>query len=299
MQTIPALCFTTETIAAMTARREAGRGAECHIAWWIFNPTDPLSRLSDKARPTDLAFRNHPSTTTSTVSRLSRTTVAAMLELIRPMAGGHIAILDSSFNPPTVAHLAIASSAFPSYPSSPLPSYTSRLLLYSPRNADKVPGSSDASTEQRLAMMSLMAEHMARAGEDTGVALLPLPTFAQKTEEIARRFPDSQLTFLVGTDTLTRIFDTKYYDDMDSTLAQLFERATLVCCARGHEAETAVTVDAIRTWANRGKVRFLEPVGEVSSTQVRRAVQRHDWDSVNTWCAPGVGEYVRKAGLYK
>lgn len=224
-----------------------------------------------------------------------------MLELLRPVSagGGHLAILDSSFNPPTAAHHAIASSAFPPHPGCQLSDYTTRLLLYSPRNADKVPGSNDATTEQRAAMMRLLAEHMSSNGQETGAALLPLPTFAQKADVLAEQFPDAHLTFLVGTDTLTRVFDPKYYDDMDAALAQLFQRATLVCCARGVDADAVMREHPkIRDWAARGNVRFINGVGEISSTQIRRAVQNGDWDLAERLCAPGIGEYIRKEGLY-
>lgn len=225
-----------------------------------------------------------------------------MLDLLRPVSvgGGHLAILDSSFNPPTAAHHAIASSSFPAHPGCERPGYTARLLLYSPRNADKVPGSSDASTEQRSAMMRLLAERMSGAGRETGAALLPLPTFAQKADALAAHFPDAHLTFLVGTDTLTRVFDPKYYDDMDTALAHLFERAHLVCCARGADADAVLAAHPkIRDWARAGNVRFIDAVGEVSSTQIRRAVQAGDWETAQRLCAPGVGEYVRKEGLYR
>lgn len=225
-----------------------------------------------------------------------------MLELLRPVqvGGGHLAILDSSFNPPSAAHHAIASSSFPGHPGCERVNYTARLLLYSPRNADKVPGSTDATTEQRSEMMRLLAEHMSGTGQETGAALLALPTFAQKADHLAERFPDAHLTFLVGTDTLTRVFDPKYYDDMDRALDHLFERAHLVCCARGADADAVLHEHPkIQDWARRGNVRFIDAVGEVSSTAIRRAVQNGDWELAERLCAPDVGEYVRKEGLYR
>lgn len=225
-----------------------------------------------------------------------------MLEILRPVSvgGGHLAILDSSFNPPSAAHHAIASSAFPGHPGCQRANYTARLLLYSPRNADKVPGSTDATTAQRSEMMRLLAEHMSSAGQETGAALLALPTFAQKADYLAEQYPEAHLTFLVGTDTLTRVFDPKYYDDMDAALAHLFERAHLVCCARGADAEAVLSDHPkIRDWAQRGNVRFIDAVGEVSSTAIRRAAQNGDWELAGRLCAPGIGEYVREQGLYR
>src|SRR4051794_37180912 len=65
----------------------------------------------------------------------------------------HILVLDSSFNPPTVAHRALALIPTGTAASEP----DAMLLLLSVTNADKVPKSGDALPEQRLEMMELVA----------------------------------------------------------------------------------------------------------------------------------------------
>ncbi|ORY34925.1 hypothetical protein BCR39DRAFT_137700 [Naematelia encephala] len=100
----------------------------------------------------------------------------------------HISILDSSFNPPTLAHLAIASSDPP--PSSPSSSsssssslpYTARLLLFSIRNVDKKPQPSDPSLEQRLSMVHLLAQRIPDL--PIAVGILDEPTFAGKSHVV-------------------------------------------------------------------------------------------------------------------
>ncbi|KAJ8490036.1 hypothetical protein ONZ45_g13345 [Pleurotus djamor] len=80
-----------------------------------------------------------------------------------------ISILDSSFNPPTLAHLALANSPRPSYQREILSAtsdgfgglqteYDAKLLLLSVRNADKALKRGDATFVQRLEMMSLLTE---------------------------------------------------------------------------------------------------------------------------------------------
>lgn len=78
-----------------------------------------------------------------------------------------IAVLDSSFNPPHLAHLSLVSS--PPFLSRSAPPSTSRkhydahLLLLSSKNADKGSGKAgDASPEQRLSMMYLLAKELER-----------------------------------------------------------------------------------------------------------------------------------------
>lgn len=87
-------------------------------------------------------------------------------------AKGHrlpqIAVIDSSFNPPHLAHLALASS--PAILASPSPSnsspdsvaqYDAHLLLLSSRNADKGMGRpGDANPKQRLEMMTVLARDL-------------------------------------------------------------------------------------------------------------------------------------------
>ncbi|KDN37412.1 hypothetical protein K437DRAFT_259796 [Tilletiaria anomala UBC 951] len=88
-----------------------------------------------------------------------------------------IAVLDSSFNPPTLAHRAIAlgpallvcrpgsstvaGDSTPIASADPKPEYDAHLLLFSVRNADKGLGRrGDASQLQRLEMMELLAKEI-------------------------------------------------------------------------------------------------------------------------------------------
>ncbi|KAK0752429.1 hypothetical protein B0T18DRAFT_388370 [Schizothecium vesticola] len=92
-------------------------------------------------------------------------------------------ILDSSFNPPTLAHLHMATSALRAAACNKTNS-PRLLLLLSVQNADKPV--KPAGFAQRLAMMHVFAGDVQRnVGDD--------------------------LVVLVGFDTLVRIFDAKYY----------------------------------------------------------------------------------------
>ncbi|RAL09007.1 cytidylyltransferase family protein [Aspergillus homomorphus CBS 101889] len=129
-------------------------------------------------------------------------------------------VLDSSFNPPTLAHRRIVSSALLGDPSrSPR-----LLLLLATQNADKP--SKPASFEDRLAMMDLFARdllsHLQSTSSETSQPSLPVidvavtkkPYFMDKAAEIegAGIYPKSlEQVHLTGYDTLIRIFDPKYY----------------------------------------------------------------------------------------
>lgn len=135
-------------------------------------------------------------------------------------------VLDSSFNPPTRAHLRIVSTALLENPR-PRPRV---LLLLATQNADKP--SKPASFEDRLVMMELFARdlraHLASApafaasGFTHAIETLPLidigvtkkPYFVDKAAaiEASNSYPvPLEQVHLTGYDTLIRIFDSKYY----------------------------------------------------------------------------------------
>ncbi|KAJ5963578.1 Cytidylyltransferase [Penicillium vulpinum] len=135
-------------------------------------------------------------------------------------------VLDSSFNPPTRAHLRIASTALLENPK-PRPRL---LLLLATQNADKP--SKPASFEDRLVMMELFARDLrtylasqpafAASGLTHAIETLPLidigvtkkPYFVDKASaiEASDSYPvPLEQVHLTGYDTLIRIFDSKYY----------------------------------------------------------------------------------------
>lgn len=147
-----------------------------------------------------------------------------------------ISVLDSSFNPPTLAHLALANSPRPRRPASDGSDrdYDAKLLLLSVKNVDKTLKPGDATYVERLEMMGLLArdvrtQHQLEDGmANVAIGIIDAPTFVGKSEIITellstqllpsiaaptRPFtpPRVQLTFIVGMDTLERLFSPRYY----------------------------------------------------------------------------------------
>src|SRR5256885_1509424 len=114
-------------------------------------------------------------------------------------------ILDSSFNPPTNAHLALALSSL----SQTKPSTV--LLLLAIQNADKQ--AKPASFEHRLEMMDLLAKKIESTSSATAlIALSKHARFVDKAKDVGISFPlIREIVWLVGYDTLIRILDKKYY----------------------------------------------------------------------------------------
>ena len=179
-----------------------------------------------------------------------------------------VAVLDSSFNPPTRAHLALALAAV-----SPSSACIATLLLLSVRNADKQLKPGDASHVQRLQMMVLLAQEIeriisARNGDSqtttwlrgdsskhcVAVAAIDEPTFVGKSSILIDHLsknaepsspplsvPTPRLTFILGWDTIIRFFDPKYYPSlpaMSDALHRFFgkERSAILCARRPESA---------------------------------------------------------------
>ena len=242
-------------------------------------------------------------------------------------------ILDSSYNPPSRAHLALAATAI----ATAKETRPHRLLfLFSTHNADKAP--SPASFTQRIAMMIMCAEdlqadprHSSKVHIDIG--LTTAPYYTDKSLAIENEDPTTYPSrpthvHLLGYDTLTRFLAPKYYKEYDpplSAVAPFFETGhkLLVLLRPDSSSDNAVTGDTEEEqrkyisdlahgslakeglkpqWASQISILKGERVSEaagISSTVIRKAAKQHDWNSVSQMCTPGVAEWIKDQGLYE
>ncbi|CAD6589435.1 MAG: hypothetical protein TREMPRED_005355 [Tremellales sp. Tagirdzhanova-0007] len=220
----------------------------------------------------------------------------------------------------------MASSEFPPGPSNSHANnnkYTARLLLFSTSNVDKRPKPSDPSIAQRTEMMLLLARRLSTSSTPVAIGLLNQATFAGKARVVHKYLRhanrdkdpplDVRLTFLIGTDTLTRFVEPKYYASqggMSKALDQFFdEGSTVVSVRRGggeksRRAEEAVLArQDVRPWVDQGKLRLLgdgdeEWVG-ISSTSVRESLVKGDREGSKALVMDEVAEYVEQEKLYE
>ncbi|EPQ52680.1 Nucleotidylyl transferase [Gloeophyllum trabeum ATCC 11539] len=242
-----------------------------------------------------------------------------------------ISVLDSSFNPPTLAHLALLDAAAPDEGEE----YDAKLLLLSVRNADKVLKPSDATYGQRLDMMTLLAQEVDAnrppSNRNVAVAIIDEPVFVRKST-ILRSFLDKHLSplddssppkilqvslvFLMGLDTVTRLLTPSYYSEpMLPTLRRFLspqpdeDGSRVVCATRSMSSLGISTTDEdVKAKLELGK-EFLEsgriamidlPEGmeRLSSSEVRHKIAQGD----NTWeemVALPVATYIRENELYR
>ena len=234
----------------------------------------------------------------------------------------HLYVLDSSFNPPTRAHLRMLSSALRARRDT----QRSRvLLLLATQNADKAP--KPASFEQRLEMMETLAQDLIDESDAShrhlavDVGVTKLPYFVDKSNAILEspdyengnsEEPPSQI-HLVGYDTLVRILDTKYYppDHTLEPLQGLFFRHGLRVTLRldndfGTRSEQETYIKKLKTktdapfapgwepsWGQKIEVDENEDAKEaVSSTRVRKAASNGDVKTLEVLCSPRVTEAI-------
>ena len=246
-------------------------------------------------------------------------------------------ILDSSFNPPTRAHLRICTSALLHDKATTVPKRL--LLLLATQNADKAP--KPAAFEHRLAMMNVFAEELIQMvttsdkKEDTlgdvivDVGVTKEARFIDKArileaqEEYTGAVKDDtakpvEQVHLIGFDTLIRLLDTKYYPPKHTLdpLDDLFEKHRFRVTRRTDDAwggreeqdqyvrkitEGGREVDGPRKeWAQRIDLVEGREEGEeiVSSTKVREAAEAGDEEALKRLVTDGVARWILDEKLY-
>lgn len=142
---------------------------------------------------------------------------------------GHLLCLSASFNPLTAAHVWLIREA------SRIFSPDEVLLVLAKTNVDKpVEG---FPLERRLSLLLRFAE----SRPAFSVAACNRGRFVDKAEAILPHYPPgTRLAFILGFDTLVRLFDPKYYADLDASLSALFGASEFIAANRAPDPPEAV-----------------------------------------------------------
>lgn len=181
---------------------------------------------------------------------------------------GSLLCLSASFNPLTLAHVWLIQEA------SRLVSPDEVLLLLAKTNVDKAV--TGFPLERRLAFLSRFVE----TRPTFSVAACSHGRFVDKAEAIRPHYPaGTRPTFIVGIDTLVRLFDPKYYTDRDTALSALFGGSEFIAANRAPDPPEAVTAFLTRPdvapYAHRIRVIHLPPeIAAISATEVRARLAR-------------------------
>ena len=240
-----------------------------------------------------------------------------------------ISVLDSSFNPPTLAHLALANSPRPSYrddeknsESQDTCGYDAKLFLLSVKNADKSLKAGDATYQQRLEMMLLLSKDVIASQHDSeaanvAIAIIDKPTFVGKSSALLdflqRRLTTPlplELTFLVGLDTLERLFSPRYYTsetDMMASLRQFLSAAPqgdnsrIVCAKRvSSPAEAAQSIENPEDISSLALFKEFRESDRIVNIDIGNIVNRYSSSAIRSAVGRfGLGQTVDQDGAWK
>lgn len=196
-----------------------------------------------------------------------------------------VAILPGAFNPPTLAHLELARAARER-------GFDAVLFSVGTRTIDKE-DAGGLSVAERLEVLSRLCGPEPRLG----VVVQNRGLYVEQAEAVGTLVGrDCEITFVVGMDKVPQIFDPRYYDDVEGSLAALFARARLLVAARG-----ALDRDALDRWLEAAQARphaarldwlELDPRWrDVSATAVRERLARGEIPAEAL--PPVVAEFVR------
>lgn len=211
---------------------------------------------------------------------------AVRFDATQPLSG-RVAVLPSAFNPPTIAHLHLLERALA------VTGVTQAAALLSTRNVAK--GVVGAGLADRVGML------MAAREEADWLAVLAVNAarLVDQAAALTAGFPGAEFDFIVGFDTLVRLFDRVYYDEMERELAPFFARHRVIATNRG-DADIEQVRAFVKTDAGAFAERIIaveidERAASLSSTAAREAAAvGNDVDHV----PDAVLAYIRRRRLY-
>ncbi|MDA0748506.1 MAG: nicotinate-nicotinamide nucleotide adenylyltransferase [bacterium] len=205
--------------------------------------------------------------------------------------GKSLLVLDASFNPMTLAHEKMTDLATPR-----IGAHETQFML-SRANVDKqVFG---AALGQRLAMLQFYAADKPHVS----IAACSHARFVDKVQALIPLYPQqTQICFLIGYDTLERLFDQKYYQNMQQDLEWLFARARFVCANRNSNDLEAMQsfMKAPQCLPFADQVDFIHlpaPYAQISSTQARTRLENAE--SVHDLVPPKIEQAIQSLNLYR
>jgi nicotinic acid mononucleotide adenylyltransferase len=185
-----------------------------------------------------------------------------------PTGDRPIALLAGSFDPPTVAHVALALAWRAETPGDVV-------LVYADRTLPKEPGTEapllgDATRLEALRRLTAANEGLHAARSSHGLLV-------DQAEAAHGRWPAAPLTVLLGSDKARQLFDPAWYDDRDEALGRLFAVAVVRYAERaGDTGLIAATLARPENAPFRSRIGPIEvpiSVAAVASSAVRRRIR--------------------------
>jgi nicotinate (nicotinamide) nucleotide adenylyltransferase len=204
---------------------------------------------------------------------------------------GRLGIFPASFNPPTLAHVALIREAIKKERLDEV------LVLLDMQAMDKEPV--EARFEDRLTMLKKVF------GKDPkiSIGLSNQGLFLEKLKPLGTLYPASiEVVFVVGFDTILRVMDKKYYLNRKRSLDELFEQSRFLVANRDRHEGAAFEILFRRRESKRyaGKVSFFalpQKFSTISSSQIRRRLAQGQ--PVHEWVPAEILPFLREKRLYQ
>ncbi len=202
---------------------------------------------------------------------------------------GRWAVLPSAFNPPTHAHLRLLELALA------VEGVEGGAALLTTRNVAK--GIEGAALADRIGM--LLAARESRPG--LAVLAANQARIVDQAAALRAAWPEAAFDFVLGYDTLIRLFDERYYTGaMELELDPFFERHRVIVANRGEVTASGVDAYVARQASRYGgrivTVELDEAHGGMASSEARaRMAAGEGSDDVPA----EVAGYIREHGLYE
>ena len=210
-----------------------------------------------------------------------------------PPPEGKIIVFPGSFNPPTLAHLALLKQAWQfARIHGPMHIYAA----LSTHVTDKERVQRPLLLERIYLLETVLRNHM----RHTGIMLFNRGLYVEQAEAVHSAFPQvSKLYFLIGYDKIVQIFEPHYYKDRDAALDELFELADFLVAPRGEAGPEEVRMLLDRP-ENRQYVEHVHTLPlsakyrEISSTRIRQVLTAHEQEIPSE-----VQRFIRETHIYE
>ncbi|GER88720.1 hypothetical protein KDW_28820 [Dictyobacter vulcani] len=192
---------------------------------------------------------------------------------------GTVIVFTGSFNPPTIAHLALLKQAqqYAKDVQGPVHVYAA----FSKRTVDKEGVERPLLLDKVILLQDILSKRLPAVG----ILLFNRGLYVEQAQAIRQAFPKvKRVLFLMGFDKIVQIFDPHYYEDRDASLEALFSMAELFVVPRGNAGED----DLARLLQQPENQRFAcyvtsRPFAaayrDISATQVRQGGSHYEHET--------------------
>jgi nicotinamide-nucleotide adenylyltransferase len=239
-----------------------------------------------------------------TIQRFKR--VQALLEQLDPEAApqalvvpgspapvDQIIVFPGSYNPPTIAHLALLKQA---WQYARAHGHMHVYAAISKHTTDKESVQHPLLLDRIILLDTLLRHHI----RHTGIMLFNRGLYVEQAEGVHAAFPQvTKLYFLIGFDKIVQIFDPRYYQDRDAALHELFALAEFLVAPRGEvgSAELTKLLDQPENRQFAGHIHAL-PLNaayrDISSTRIRQSPAAHEQE-----VPPEVRRFIHETHAYE